>query len=92
MARRTYTPSTVIRNRSRLWRVDAQEGNILIATPIDGGEAEQTKFYVPFEEIQPGQLEPPSSDIVGHISQRQKRYFTASSADKRTDCGCHYGT
>jgi hypothetical protein len=29
----TFAPGTVITNRSRLWRVDAHEGNVLIATP-----------------------------------------------------------
>jgi superfamily II DNA or RNA helicase len=62
-----FAPGTVIRNRSRLWRVDGQEGDVLIATSIDGGEAEQSKFHVPFEDIQPGRLEPPSPGIVGHI-------------------------
>ncbi|MBN1978380.1 MAG: DEAD/DEAH box helicase [Anaerolineae bacterium] len=64
---KTFSPGTVIRNRARLWRVDAQEGHVLVATSIDGGETEQTKFYIPFEDIQPGCLEPPSPDIVGHI-------------------------
>ena len=64
----TFTPGSVVRARSRLWRVDAQEGDVLIATSIDGGEAERSKFYVPFEDIRPGRLEPPSPDIVGHPS------------------------
>ncbi len=64
----TFAPGTVITNRNRLWRVDAHEGDILVATSIDGGQAEQCKFYVPFEEIRPGRLEPPSPDIVGHPS------------------------
>ncbi len=64
----TYAPGTVIRNRSRLWRVDGCEGNVLAATAIDGGEAERVKFYVPFEDIRPGHLEPPSPDVVGHPS------------------------
>ena len=68
MVNHTYAPGTVVRTRSRLWRVDGQEGDVLIATSIDGGEAEQHKFYVPFEDIHPGRLEPPSPDIVGHPS------------------------
>ncbi len=68
MTTQAYAPGTVIRARSRIWRVDGQGKDVLIATPIDGGEAEQTKFYVPFEDIQPGRLEPPSPDIVGHPS------------------------
>ena len=66
MTTHIYAPGTVIRNRSRLWRVDGQERNVLIATSIDGGEAERTKFYIPFEQIQPGRLESPSPDVVGH--------------------------
>jgi ERCC4-related helicase len=64
----SYAPGTVVRARSRLWRVDGQEDNVLIATSIDGGEAERVKFYAPLEEIEPGQLPPPSPDLVGHIS------------------------
>ncbi len=64
----TYAPGTVIRNRSRLWRVDGQEGSVLVATAIDGGEAQRTQFYVPFEDIRPGRLELPSPDVVGHPS------------------------
>ena len=84
-------PGSIIRNRSRLWRVDAREaltpgpspppapphgggrkggrggaGDVLVATPIDGGEAEQTRFYVPCEDIRPGRLESPSPAVVGH--------------------------
>jgi len=62
-----YAPGTVIRARARLWRVDGQEGNILIVTPIDGGAPEQAKFYVPFEHIEPGRLDPPAPSRVGHI-------------------------
>jgi hypothetical protein len=61
-----FAPGSVIRNRSRLWRVDAQEGDVLVATPIDGGEAGQAHFYAPFEDVRPGRLEPPSPDVVGH--------------------------
>lgn len=63
-----FPPGSVIRNRFCLWRMDAQEEDVLIATSIDGGEAEQTKFYVLFEDIQPGRLEPPSPDIVSRPS------------------------
>jgi superfamily II DNA or RNA helicase len=64
--RPTFPPGTVVKNRGRLWRVDAQEKDVLVATAIDTGEPEQLKFYIPFEEIRPGRLEPPSPDIVGH--------------------------
>ena len=62
----TFAPGSVIRNRDRLWRVDAQLGDVLVATSIDGGETQQQRFYIPFEDIRPGRLEPPSPEIVGH--------------------------
>jgi len=61
----SFAPGTVIRNRNRLWRVDAQEGHVLTATAIDAGEALQARFYVPLERIRPGRLALPSGDTVG---------------------------
>ena len=61
-----FAPGTVVKNRGRLWRVDGQEEDVLIATAIDTGEPEQLKFYIPFENVRPGRLEPPSPDVVGH--------------------------
>lgn len=61
-----FAPGSVIRARSRLWRVDGQDAEVLIATSIDGGDPEQTKFYQPLEDIRPGRLESPSPLIVGH--------------------------
>jgi ERCC4-related helicase len=63
----TFAPGTVITNRSRLWRVDAQEGNVLVATTIDSGQPEQQRFYIPFENIMPSRLILPSADRLGHI-------------------------
>ncbi len=63
-----FAPGTVVKNRGRLWRVDGQEVDVLIATAIDTGEPEQFKFYIPFEDIQPGRLEPPSAEMVGLAS------------------------
>jgi superfamily II DNA or RNA helicase len=59
-------PGTVIRNRSRLWRVEAVDGQILTATSIDGGDAEQRRFFVPLEQITSGRLPPPDTDRVGY--------------------------
>jgi superfamily II DNA or RNA helicase len=70
MAHTSLAPGTVITNRNRLWRVDAQVGNVLVATSIDGGETEQQQFYIPFENIRPGRLEPPSSAIIGYPSSQ----------------------
>jgi hypothetical protein len=64
----TFAPGSVIRTRNRLWRVDGlPEDDVIVASTIDGGEAQQLKLYVPFEDVQPGQLEPPSTEIVGRI-------------------------
>ena len=64
----TLAPGNVISVRNRLWRVDGQpEDDVLIASTIDGGETRQVTFYVLFEEIKPGRLEPPASDKVGMI-------------------------
>jgi hypothetical protein len=34
----TFLPGTVVKNRGRLWRVDGQGEDVLIATAIDTGE------------------------------------------------------
>ena len=70
MTQTAFAPGTVISNRNRLWRVDAQTGDVLIATPIDGGEVEPQQFYIPLESIRPGRLELPSLDLVGHPSSQ----------------------
>ena len=62
----TLAPGAVIKNRGRFWRVDALDGDILTATALDGNATEQYRFYIPFEDIQPGRLAPPAPDIVGH--------------------------
>jgi superfamily II DNA or RNA helicase len=66
MPQATFAPGTVVTNRNRLWRVDGQAGDILISTPIDGGESGQCRFYLPFEDIRPGHLDLPSAKIIGH--------------------------
>jgi len=62
----SFSPGTLISSRNRLWRVDAQAGDVLVATSIDGGQAEQQRFYIPFEDIQPGRMAFPETGIVGH--------------------------
>ncbi|MBN1642748.1 MAG: DEAD/DEAH box helicase, partial [Anaerolineae bacterium] len=58
----------MVATRNRLWRVDGQpEPDVLVASTIDGGEAQSVKLYVPFEDIQPGALAPPAPDQVGTI-------------------------
>jgi hypothetical protein len=60
-----FQPGSVVRNRGRLWRVDELDGDVLVATSIDGGQTEQHDFYLPFEDITPAQLDLPSQDKVG---------------------------
>jgi len=72
---RSYQPGTVIRARHRLWRVDRQEGDILLATTIDGGESEQHRLYLghdiagqPFERIEAARLLLPDADRIGYVA------------------------
>lgn len=68
--RTTSPPGTVVKNRGRLWRVDAQVEDVLIATAIDTGEPEQLKSIFLFEENLPCELEPPresgNAGVIGH--------------------------
>ena len=57
----TFARGTVITKHSRLWRVDAYEGVVPVATPIDGGEA--VKSYVHLEDNQRSRLQPPLPEI-----------------------------
>ena len=68
-------PGTIIRARRRLWRVDRQEEDTLIATTIDGGESEQHSLYLgkdahgqPFEKIEPARLDLPDATRIGHLA------------------------
>lgn len=58
----------IVELRSRLWRVDDVQGDVLIATSIDGSPVEHRRFYLPFERVRPGRIEPPSAQIVGNFS------------------------
>jgi hypothetical protein len=60
-----YRPGSVVRNRGRLWRVDGLDGDVLVATSIDGGQTEQHDFCFPFEDITPAQLDFPPPGRVG---------------------------
>ena len=66
----TLSPGEIIEARSRLWRIDSIEENVLEATPIDGLAVEQQKFYTPFEKIKRGGLSPPSTSIIGNLAQQ----------------------
>lgn len=59
-------PGAVIRNRNRLWRVDALEGNVVTATPLDGNTGDRHRFYAPVENITEGSLEPPDPEKIGN--------------------------
>lgn len=51
--------------RSRLWRVDSLDGDVLAATNIEGGEIEQRRFYLPFEIIRKANIESPNPEMLG---------------------------
>lgn len=59
-------PGTVIENRNRLWRVNSKDGDVVAATPLDGGVGDQHRFYAPIENISEGQLEPPNPERTGN--------------------------
>ncbi len=55
----------IIELRSRLWRVDSLEGDVLAATNIEGGEIEQRRFFLPFETVRKANIELPNPEILG---------------------------
>ncbi len=66
----SFAPGNVIQARRRLWRVDARHGDILTATAIDG-QTDQVQFYLPFEDIQTGELPLPTPEQVGTWQAQQ---------------------
>jgi superfamily II DNA or RNA helicase len=58
-------PGTVIRNRNRLWRVDAVDGDEITATALDGPTATH-RFYSPVEDITEGSLPAPDTSKMGN--------------------------
>lgn len=66
----SLAPGNVIQARRRLWRVDARQGDVLTATAIDG-QTDQVQFYIPFEDIQPGELPLPSTEQIGTYQAQQ---------------------
>lgn len=55
----------IVELRSRLWRVDSLEGNILAATNIEGGEIEQRRFFRQFETYKKASIELPNPEVLG---------------------------
>ncbi len=66
-----FVPGTIIRNRNRLWRVDGQDGKVLIASSIDASHPEQFKFYLPLENVEIGKLEPPDPRLMGNVQSQE---------------------
>lgn len=72
------TAYDLIRTSNCLWRVDDhREDDVLVASTVDGGEAQQLKLSTLFEDIESGQGEPPSINIVGQI-QAPERFLRAN--------------
>ncbi len=61
----SFSPGTVVSARDRLWRVDQRDEEVLTATPIDSGDAEQQRFYLPVENVSRSQLDWPSREQIG---------------------------
>jgi len=62
------SPGSIIKLRSRLWRVDHLLDKVLVATTIDGVPVQQRRFYLPFEKISLGKIEQPSPETVGNYA------------------------
>lgn len=70
-----FQPGTLVNCRRRLWRVDYQEDDVLYVSAIDES-TNQTRIYLPIEEVKPGNLDAPSSKNVGS-PQAQKLMLDA---------------
>ncbi len=66
----SFAPGNVIAARRRLWRVDTRQGDVLTATAIDG-QTEQVQFYIPFENMQSGELPLPTPNQIGTYQAQQ---------------------
>jgi len=53
-----FTADTLINTPKRLWRVDAEEGNVLRVTTLDAVQ-EKAFLFIPFEKIENGKLPKP---------------------------------
>jgi len=70
-----FQPGTLVNSRRRLWRVDYQEDNILYVTSVSES-TNQTRLYLPLEEVTTGNLSFPSPDHIGN-PQDQKLMLDA---------------
>ncbi len=65
-----FALGSIVELRSRLWRVDDLQGDILVATSIDGTPVERRKFYMPFEKIKAGKIDHPKVKLLATILRR----------------------
>lgn len=63
-----FRSGDIVSLRSRLWRVDTVEGDVLSATCIDGDAGEEHRFFMPFEQIRRGCIDPPDTDRIGDVA------------------------
>jgi len=61
-------PGKIINLRSRFWRIDNIQEDILTATTIEGAPTVQRLFYLPLENVAPGKIEEPDPNKVGNFS------------------------
>ena len=59
-----FTPGSLVQARRRLWRVDAQDGDVLYLTAIDE-TTRQAQLYLPVEPATPGSLPTPDPALIG---------------------------
>ncbi|MEA2034037.1 MAG: DEAD/DEAH box helicase, partial [Euryarchaeota archaeon] len=62
-----YRSGDIVALRDCLWRVDSVSGEILSATCIDGDSMDSHRFFVPFEKIRKGQINPPNPEKIGDV-------------------------
>lgn len=73
-------PGMLVRLRRRLWRVEAFDGRVLTATPVDDFGAPPQDFVLELEQVTPGTLPDPSLAELGRI-QLQRLFMQAARLD-----------
>jgi len=68
MPQHGLAPGQIVLLRSRLWRVDDLNGDIMTATSIEGTPVQTRRFYLPVEDVTPAKIPPPTSEIIGNFS------------------------
>ena len=73
-------PGMLVRLRRRLWRVEAFDGKVLTATPVDDFGASPQDFILSLETVKPGTLPDPTLNELGRIPL-QRLFLQAARLD-----------